>query len=164
MQVNYGLTALFNTVIPTVLLVTLSVLIRRELSNPIIDRSGGGELRRGERKVARIGFVIAVLFLACQSISAVLNVLEVLGTPLPYWLWSVASMFVTVNSSGNFLVYFLHSGDVSDKVFRLLGVKRRSGATGCQGAVDRSGTGGATWTREYHIEMATLGNRKNVEK
>ena len=71
-------------------------------------------------------------------------------------------MFVTVNSSLNFLVYFLHSGDVSRKVFRLLGVKRRSGATECQGAVDRSGTAGTTWTRETHIKIATLDDRKHI--
>ena len=162
MQLNYGLTALFNAVIHMALLVTLSVLIRRKLGNSIIDRFRGGELRRGERKIARIGFVIAVLFLTCQSIAGVLNVLEFLGTPLPYWLWSVAGTFVTVNSSGNFLVYFIHSGDVSHKVFRLLAVKRRSGATECQGAVGRSGTGGTTWTREIHIKIATLDNRKNI--
>ena len=66
MQVNYGLTALFNRVVPISVLIILGVLIRRELNNPIVDRTGGDELRQAERKITRIGFIIAVLFIFCQ--------------------------------------------------------------------------------------------------
>ena len=128
MQVNYGLTALFNRVIPISVLIILGILIRRELNNSIVDRTGGAELGQAERKITRVGFIIAALFIFCQLLAGVLDLLEVIGLPFPDWLWSVDCMFITINSSANFLVYFINSGDVRKKVFNLLGLEKHDEA------------------------------------
>ena len=68
--------------------------------------------------MARIGLIIAVFFLICQTMNAIINILTAVreDDTLSTWLWVISYLLLTMNSSSNFLIYFLSSGDVKKKL------------------------------------------------
>ena len=95
---SYTRTPLFNilriiysvltTILPMLVLITLSILIHKEL-----NRGGGGaqrrecgggvedqQLKRTERRMARVGIVISIVFLVCQPVKGFQNIMEAVET------------------------------------------------------------------------------------
>ena len=118
-------------VIPLAILITLSVLIYKELKKANIERGGEEEvekLRQTEHRMAKIGFVIAVFFLICQTGYSIMNIVEALHINSIWFgtsktLRSITFLLLAINSSGNFMIYFLHSGCVRKKLVRFFCVK-----------------------------------------
>ena len=109
--------------IPAIILILLSVLIKKELNSSCdAFRSGDEEaVGENERRTARIGYLIGCLFLLCQTINMFINIMSAfrLGNLLPQWLWSLAYLLLCFNSTCNFLIYFINSGGVLKKVRKL---------------------------------------------
>ena len=94
---SYTRTPLFNvlriiysvltTILPMLVLIILSVLIHKELNRgggAHRRGSGGGvedqQLKQTERRMARVGIVISIVFLVCQPVKGFQNIMEAVET------------------------------------------------------------------------------------
>ena len=127
--------------LPLVQLIILAILIRRELKRPKAIRNGLAEnvlkqVEKMERRMAKIGFIIVLVFIICQTpqglnwffclIDSDKNGYDVLLQLYPqlnylnddwikYFL-SIAGILTNVNSCVNFIIYFMHGGNVKEKI------------------------------------------------
>ena len=76
--------------------------------------------RSADRRMARIGLVISVIFIVCQTGKCLRNIVILVNPPLvfPGWVWALSHLLPVINSSTNFLVYFTHSGGFRRKIRR----------------------------------------------
>lgn len=117
----------FNTVLPMVVLLVFNTKIYRKLatvqrdSSPqlrdprLLRRSGDSRLRARERRLARTGLTIVGIFIICHTLKTVPSVFEIFGQdPRAVagcsLLLLLGHLLLAINSSVNFLVYFLASG------------------------------------------------------
>ena len=123
--------------LPLVQLIILAILIRRELKRPKAIRNGLAEnvlkqVEKMERRMAKIGFIIVLVFIICQTPQGLYTFLclidsdkstfrELLHIPhYHYDDWTVylamAMALVHLNSCVNFIIYFMHGANVKEKM------------------------------------------------
>ena len=120
--------------IPVVILITVSILLCNGLRR--FKSSRTEELNDTEQRMARIGFVIVIIFIICHSVRVTticsFHILDFNNRPIadrPYWyrlLMNINPSPLILNSSVNFLVYFLHTGKVKEALANIMLKHRNS--------------------------------------
>lgn len=112
---------IFITIIPFGTLLALNIIIYRKLTEAsmAVRRTGDEQVRRREVRMARISITIVIIFLLCHILKLVPSLCEIVtGDPgLVPGTVELSHLLITFNSSVNFLVYYLASGNSFAEVF-----------------------------------------------
>ncbi|XP_023320601.1 FMRFamide receptor isoform X2 [Eurytemora carolleeae] len=123
---------IFNSILPLSILLTLNTAIYRKLSTCVeqmpgqLRRSTEGHLRRRELRLARISLLIVFIFVLCHTPKVFPSAFEICGQD-PHMvptLVEFSHLLLTVNSSVNFLVYYLACGKHVCHIFRHRAINR----------------------------------------
>ena len=128
-EILEGIGFIFGYALPLGQLIILAILIRRELKRPKAVRSGLAEqdleqVERMERRMAKIGFIIVLVFIICQTPQGLNSFLFLIDSDKNVYQQMthidlqqfLGGGFIVLNSCVNFIIYFMHGANVKEKM------------------------------------------------
>ncbi|CAG0917129.1 unnamed protein product [Notodromas monacha] len=92
-------------VVPFSCLVVLNIFIFVQVWRASKERMELTLSQKRELGLATMILIVALVFLACNTLALIVNVLEMYSSPVINYLTPISNLLVTVNSSANFVIY-----------------------------------------------------------
>jgi hypothetical protein len=92
-------------VIPFSCLVVLNIFIFVQVWRASKERMELTSTQKRELGLATMILVVVLIFLACNTLALIVNILEIYSVPAINYLTPVSNLLVMINSSGNFVIY-----------------------------------------------------------
>jgi len=123
---------IFINFIPFLSITFFNTMIYRQVRRANRERQRLSRTEKREIGLATMLFVIVIVFLCCNILALIVNILEAFCGIINDRLVKTSNLFVTINSSVNFIIYVIF-GEKFKRVFLLLFCKRRVGRDSPEG-------------------------------
>jgi 7 transmembrane receptor (rhodopsin family) len=123
---------IFIYFIPFSSIAFFNAMIYRQVRRANRERQRLSRTEKREIGLATMLFVIVIVFLCCNILALIVNILEAFFGIINDRLVKTSNLFVTINSSVNFIIYVIF-GEKFKRVFLLLFCKRRVGRDSPEG-------------------------------
>jgi hypothetical protein len=123
---------IFINIIPFISIAFFNAMIYRQVKRANRERQKLSRTEKREIGLATMLFVIVIVFFCCNILALIQNILEAFEGIINDRLVKTSNLFVTINSSVNFIIYVIF-GEKFKRVFLLLFCKRRIGRDSPEG-------------------------------
>ncbi|KAG5679536.1 hypothetical protein PVAND_009096 [Polypedilum vanderplanki] len=117
---------IFIYFIPFFGLMFFNAMIYRQVRKANRERQRLSRTEKREIGLATMLFCVVIVFLCCNILALLINIIEAFSGQIHDFLVKTSNLFVTVNSSVNFIIYVTF-GEKFKRIFLLLFCKRRVG-------------------------------------
>jgi hypothetical protein len=117
---------IFIYFIPFFGLMFFNAMIYRQVRKANRERQRLSRTEKREIGLATMLFCVVIVFLCCNILALLINIIEAFSGEIYDFLVKTSNLFVTINSSVNFIIYVTF-GEKFKRIFLLLFCKRRVG-------------------------------------
>ena len=151
---------IFIYIIPFSSITFFNIMIYRQVRKANRERQLLSRTEKREIGLATMLFCVVIIFLCCNILALVNNVMEAFEDMIEDRLVKISNLLITFNSSVNFLIYVIF-GEKFKRIFLLLFCKRRIGRESPDGIIDDSSFSNGDGNTKSSGRFQRIGTLKN---